>query len=503
MRGRVATTLLVFVALLALCSPALASWNGNGSGSSYAKARSLPAPAAPTTSVTGRSVTVSWVAPGGSVPITGYLIKRYNGSDVEQTVLAGCTGTIATTSCTENAVPAGSWRYTVTAVRGNWRGNESPKSAAVNMTGPSLDVSPTTITSLPSILSGSLAQFASGQTVAYRLDNPTTGTVLGGTTTPSTIPSNGTASVTVTIPSGTTSGSHTVYAIGSAGDQASKPITVNTPTITTSVLAKSAGGITGFIGAGKTYYVYGNVTGSGNPPAGLASLTANVNNFTPGTTAAPMTFGSYTIGGVSYNYRSAQLTSGSSITAGSKTYSLTATDNGGSTQTKSFSATVDITAPSGSNVQTTNVAGGTNGKAEAGDTVVLTYSEQIEPESILAGWSGASTPVVVRLNDGINDSVQIYNAANSATLPLGTIDMGRIDYTTLNSTFGASGTPSTMVQSGATITITLGTQGGGLPTTALGMGTMTWTPSATATDPAGNSASTTARTEGGGNDKDF
>ena len=307
MSKRVATALLACGVLLALCSPAAASWNGNGSGPSYAKARSLPAPAAPTTSVTGRSVTVSWTAPGGAVPVTGYLVKRYNGSDVEQTVLAGCTGTIATTSCTENAVPAGSWRYTVTAVRGNWRGSESPKSATVTMTGPALDLSPATMTSLPNTLSGSLAQFATGQTVTYRLDNPTTGTVLSATTTPGTIPSNGTASVTVTIPSATTNGSHTVYAIGSAGDQASKSITVNTPTITTSVLAKSAGGEAAFIGANKNYYVYGNVTGSGNPPAGLASLTANVSNFTPGTTAAPMTFGSYTVGGVSYNYRSAQL----------------------------------------------------------------------------------------------------------------------------------------------------------------------------------------------------
>ena len=127
MSKRVATALLACGVLLALCSPAAASWNGNGSGPSYAKARSLPAPAAPTTSVTGRNVTVSWTAPGGAVPVTGYLVKRYNGSDVEQTVLAGCTGTIATTSCTENAVPAGSWRYTVTAVRGNWRGSESPR----------------------------------------------------------------------------------------------------------------------------------------------------------------------------------------------------------------------------------------------------------------------------------------------------------------------------------------------------------------------------------------
>ena len=44
------------------------------------------------------------------------------------------------------------------------------------------------------------------------------------------MPANGTASVSVTIPSGIANGSHTVYAIGSTGDQASAAINVNTGT---------------------------------------------------------------------------------------------------------------------------------------------------------------------------------------------------------------------------------------------------------------------------------
>lgn len=492
------------VALVALltASSAAAAWNADGSGRGYSKASSLPAVAAPTASSSGRNVTVSWTAPGGPTPVSGYVVKRYDSSNVEETVLAGCSGTVAGTSCTETAVPTGTWRYSVTALRGNWRGAESAKSADVTVAGPSLTLDTTTVNSLPTTLDGEISQFAAGQLVVFRLDDPTSGTILGGSITPGTIPLIGSADVSVTIPAGTSNGSHTVFAIGSSGDQASAAITVARPQITTSVIAKASGGDPGFIGRNVPYYVYANVTGSGGPPAGLASLTANVASVTPGTTTAPMSFGSFTAGGQAYDYRSAQLVAGGSITAGAKSYTLTATDSGGTTQTAGFSVTADITAPSASNVQTTNVTGGTAGLAQAGDRLTLTYSEQIEANSILAGWSGASTPVVVRLNNGSPDSVTIFNATNAAQLPLGTVNMGRTDHTTANLTFGATGTASTMVRSGAAITITLGTQSAAA-TTAAGTGTMSWIPSATATDRAGNASTTTARSESGTADVDF
>ncbi len=406
------------------------------------------------------------------------------------------------TSCIEAAVPTGTWRYSVTAARGNWRGTESVKSANVTIAAPSLTLTTTTVNSFPTTLDGSLARFATGQSVTFRLDNATTGTILSGSITPSTVPTNGTAAVSVTIPAGTTNGSHTVYAIGSAGDQASRAITVTAPTISTAAIRKAAGGDTGFVGRNTPYFVYANVTGSGNPPAGFGSLTANVSSITPGTAAAPMSFGSYTIGATTYNYRSAQLSSDSALTAGSKSYSLTVTDTGGSTKTSNFTATGDITAPSASAVQTTNVTGGTPGLAQAGDTLVLTYSEQMDANSILAGWAGTSTPVVVRLNHGPTDTVQIYNATNATQLPLGTINTGRTDYTASNLTFGAAGTASTMVRSGSVITITLGTPSA-TATTAAGTGTMSWTPSAGATDRAGNASTTAARAESGTADVDF
>ena len=53
--------------------------------------------------------------------------------------------------------------------------------------------------------------------------------------------------------------------------------------------------------------------------------------------------------------------------------------------------------------------------------MTFTFSEQIDPESILSGWTGASTNVVVRINDTATDTVLIYNSANTTQLPLGTM----------------------------------------------------------------------------------
>ena len=76
-------------------------------------------------------MTVSWTAPASGAPVTGYLVRRYDDSGNAQTTGAGCSGTIASTSCTESAVPTGTWRYRVTAMNAKWRGSESPASAPV------------------------------------------------------------------------------------------------------------------------------------------------------------------------------------------------------------------------------------------------------------------------------------------------------------------------------------------------------------------------------------
>jgi hypothetical protein len=223
----------VAIAFSCLVAVGQASWGGNGSGSSYSKARSMPTGNTPTTSITGRNVTVSWTTSsfaGGGPNVSDYTVKRYNTGGTLQTIGASCSGTISALTCTENNVPSGSWKYSVTPKAGsNWVGTEGSQSTTQVVNAASYTLSSSsTLKSLPQTLSGNLADFMTGQTVTYRLDNPTTGTVLSATTTPSTIGTNGAATNSVTVPAGTSNGSHTIYAIGSAGDQASVSITVDT-----------------------------------------------------------------------------------------------------------------------------------------------------------------------------------------------------------------------------------------------------------------------------------
>jgi hypothetical protein len=289
-----------------------------------------------------------------------------------------------------------------------------------------------------------------------------------------------------------------------AGNSITAASDFRAPSASASVIGKTTGGITGSIKKAGTYFVYANVGDTGNPASGVSAVTANVSSITTGSTAVALAAGSFTANGVSYGYRSGSLTAGSSLAAGTYSYSLTMTDAAGNSATQSgFSVTVDNTAPSGTDVQTGN-GGGTNGLAQAGDTIAFSLSEAPDPSSILSGWSGAATNVVVRLNNGGggNDTVTVFNAANSTQLPLGSVNLGRTDYTGSNITFGATGTASSMVLSGSTVTITLGTQSAAA-TTAAATGTMVWTPSSTLTDPAGNGMSTTTATESGAADKDF
>ncbi len=290
------------------------------------------------------------------------------------------------------------------------------------------------------------------------------------------------------------------------------------PQVTAVALGKTSSGTPGFVKQGGNYFVYANVAAdTGNPASGTASATADASSFTTSAGAVALVAGSYSAGGVSYNYRSASLLANASLVQGTKSFTVAATDKALNVASLAGSATVDNSAPTAADVQTTNT--GTSGLAEAGDSLVLSFSEPIELASILAGWSGTATNVVVRINDngllGLplgNDSVQIWNAANSTVLPLGTVDLGRSDYVAGllggNVRFGASGTPSTMTMSGNTVTIVLGTYNSTpivdpARTTAGGNGTATWTPVAGPYDRAENAISAAPATESGAADKEF
>jgi hypothetical protein len=210
---------------------------------------------------------------------------------------------------------------------------------------------------------------------------------------------------------------------------------------------------------------------------------------------------------------------------GTDTFTYRASDGTTTSNIATVTITVtDKTAPTAAGVQTTN--GGTVSRIEQDDTIVYTFSEPIRPESILTGWNGSTTNVVVRVYDGdillgllggTNDSLQVYNATNSGSPLLGTVNLGRQDYVTgllggnvRYGDFGGSDVPSTMTMSGNTVTVVLGSYNSIIVVdparqTAGAAGTMVWTPTTTPKDLAGNSipAPVVPATEPGLVDRDF
>jgi hypothetical protein len=273
------------------------------------------------------------------------------------------------------------------------------------------------------------------------------------------------------------------------------------PTAVRSVLGKSQGGTSGYVRNGGTYHVYAEMTDSGNPASGVATATV-----VSGASSAALAAGSFSFDGLTYNWRTALQTLPTAA-EGTYSYQVDSTDAAANAKTTTgFSFIIDNTAPSASDIQTTNL-GSIVGRPEINDRITYTYSEPIDPISVLAGWTGAQTNIVVRINNnaaatGGNDQVLIFNSANTTQLPLGSVNLGRTDYVTANITFGVTGTTSKMTMSGNAITVILGTQSAA-GTTAAANGTMTWTPSATAYDRAANPAATTVNTESGTADREF
>jgi hypothetical protein len=269
------------------------------------------------------------------------------------------------------------------------------------------------------------------------------------------------------------------------------------PTIARIAIGKNSGGATGFLRPSGTYRIYAMVTDVGTPPSGTATVTANVANVTAGQTAVPLTAGNVTAGGQTYNYSSAVLTAGA-LSNGLKGFSVVATDVAGNASTLNDSVTIDNAAPAPTNI---SASGGTAGRPEIGDVLTLTTNDTLDSFSLLANWTGAATTVQVRfVNNAGADRLQIWNSAGTTQLPFGTIALGRTDFTA-GTTLSFNG--STMTQSNGVITVTLGAPFTGTQVTVGGTGTMVWTPSATATDRAGNAMTTAAFNEPAPTDHDF
>lgn len=289
-------------------------------------------------------------------------------------------------------------------------------------------------------------------------------------------------------------------ATASSGNQVTAAADWTAPTISSVVLQKSEGGVTNKFHAGETFYVYASVADTGNPAAGIGTITANTTNIAT-VTSATLAAGSWTVGGTAYNYRTAQLTAKSTLTSTSYTYSLSVSDsasNGPTTQTPSVTSSNAAFAPS--SVLTTNVA--TAGKILATDKIAFTYGSAPDPEALYPGWDGTSKAVTVTLADKAlysmaSDVIGIVDGTGGTT-PLGYVLTGG-DF--VNASKSVTYANSTIVLSGNVFTVTLGTPSA---TTDLRTDTAnhvaTWTSYSTVFDTFGNassaaSVSTTSRAQ--------
>ena len=86
----------------------------------------------PVVEAEGNLVALSWKPNRfGDRAVDGYQIRRYDLSGAAQSPSGGCEEQVVDSNCTDSGVPAGSWRYTVTPVKGGWTGPESEPSDTV------------------------------------------------------------------------------------------------------------------------------------------------------------------------------------------------------------------------------------------------------------------------------------------------------------------------------------------------------------------------------------
>ena len=170
--------------------------------------------------------------------------------------------------------------------------------------------------------------------------------------------------------------------------------------------------------------------------------------------------------------------------------------------------TIDNSAVRGVDIQATNDTGGKAGKMQIGDKLTLTYSEVMKASTLITGWSGVTPAILfVRLTDAgqVETTRLTIDAAGIFATGLGSFVTGG-NFVRANRTvvFTATATLTTGAGGGSVVTITLGAvaSGSGLRTQSSST-SLKWTPSATATDIAGNPCSTSLVTETGTADKDF
>ena len=171
----------------------------------------------------------------------------------------------------------------------------------------------------------------------------------------------------------------------------------------------------------STYRVYANVTDHGS--TGISSVTADLTTMTSGASAVPLTAGSYTVGGVSYGYRSAPQRL--QVQPGSYSYSVTSVDSAGTHTQTGLTATVDTPIP----VTTTWQTGLEQGVFQTPDLFSGNFNSAID--STVARTGTYSLRENKTLNGMAYAAKNFFNANTSLTFAVRLASLPLTDVTSL------------------------------------------------------------------------
>ncbi len=510
---------------LALMGGVYALWSATTAtgGTAGVRAAALGAGNQPDVGVLGTAVEVSWAPtelPDGE-PVAAYEVSAHDATSGAARAVAGtCAGLISTTSCTDLAVPSGTWRYRVVPREASWTGIPSPLSgtATVDSTPPDVAMSfPIEGGAYTNTLwnagcagvggagvCGTASDALTGlATVRVSVRRASTGLYWNGSSyssatevllTPigtsswrlalsgSSFPGEGTyvARVVATDTSGNSASTSTTFAI----DRSAPTISIVDPPASTT------------FGRGEWDAACGVCGSASDAISAVANVRVSIrqgsSTYWDGSAFASPTEVPFTANGTTA--WSLPFASSAFPANGTYTVRAVAADMTGATAQQTRSFTMDVTGPTPSALALVN-GGGTAGLGRinpGSDSLRITFGERLAVSSICSSWSGdtanqSATAVVTVTDVGANDELSV--AAPGCPLHVGTVSLGG-DYVSATATFGGT---VTWTVSSRRITITIGSQTGGtLATVAATAGTAVYAPDGAITDVEGNPVSTAA-----------
>lgn len=273
---------------------------------------------------------------------------------------------------------------------------------------------------------------------------------------------------------------------------------------------KSEGGTPGFVRPDGQFRVCSEIApDSGNPATGFRDLSLDLAGLAANQTRTALATPPAGACAANHNDATALLRVPAAAAAGERTVTATTRDQGGNVAVRSIPVTVDATVPNAMSFSAAN--GGTTatsaGTVEGEDRLTFTFSEPIEPGSVIAGWSGEPTTITTTFSDGGGkptapnpDRLQltITQGTTTTALPItpGMVGLGR-NY--VGATFSFTST-LTRTAGGDAFTVDLGTATSPNVVRNTTSAAVSWAPGNALKDRAWHSAATTAAPDAAGPD---